>query len=413
MTEVERVPDKPLWRDAAALALLLTATLKIMANATIRPALPALEASFSAEPGAAYLVRFLVSAPSLSVVLTAPLAGLAVDRYSRGWLLIAGVVFFALSGSAGAYLTNLNAILASRLLLGVALALTMTAQVALAGDLFEGARRSAFLGGQVVAINFGGFLFIGGAGLLAGVSPRLPFLIYALPVLLLPLLWPLARREQGGYQAQGPETVTSGLGSQASGMNGGWLLPSLATAGLSMVTVMLFFLMPSQLPFYLEGNGFDGATGTALGLGALTLSGALTALKFSAIRARMGLPGTFAAGFSVMAAGFAMLALRPGWDVILPGCALIGTGYALVQPAIFLAALDRAPAARRGTVSGMVTTSMFLGQIVSPFVFTPVLNGHGFAFVYLFAGGLLGTLSLGALVLSILRRQQSERFPAH
>jgi len=224
---------------------------------------------------------------------------------------------------------------------------------------------------------------------------------------------PLARREQGGYQAQGPETVTSGLGSQASGMNGGWLLPSLATAGLSMVTVMLFFLMPSQLPFYLEGNGFDGATGTALGLGALTLSGALTALKFSAIRARMGLPGTFAAGFSVMAAGFAMLALRPGWDVILPGCALIGTGYALVQPAIFLAALDRAPAARRGTVSGMVTTSMFLGQIVSPFVFTPVLNGHGFAFVYLFAGGLLGTLSLGALVLSILRRQQSERFPAH
>ncbi|WP_395176023.1 MFS transporter [Roseibium alexandrii] len=195
MTYSNGRPETSLWRDATALALLLTASLKIMANATISPALPALEASFSGEPGAAYLVRFLVSAPSLTVVLVAPLAGFAIDRFGRSWLLMAGVLVFALSGSAGAYLNDLTAILVSRLLLGVALAFTMTAQVALAGDLFQGNRRSAFMGGQVVAINFGGFLFIGGAGLLAGVSPRLPFLIYALPLLLLPLLWPVMKQE--------------------------------------------------------------------------------------------------------------------------------------------------------------------------------------------------------------------------
>jgi MFS family permease len=157
------VPDKkanrglPLWRDAIAVGLLMTATLKIMANATISPALPALEASFAGDPGVAYLTRFLVSAPSLSVVLVAPFAGFAADRFGRGPLLVIGVVLFALAGSAGAYLPDLFSILISRLLLGVAVALTMTAQVALVGDLFAGARRSAFMGWQVAAVNFSGF----------------------------------------------------------------------------------------------------------------------------------------------------------------------------------------------------------------------------------------------------------------
>ena len=78
----------------------MTATLKIMANATISPALPALEASFPDEPAAAYLTRFLVAAPSLSVVLIAPFAGLAADRFGRGPLLLAGVLLFAFACSS-------------------------------------------------------------------------------------------------------------------------------------------------------------------------------------------------------------------------------------------------------------------------------------------------------------------------
>lgn len=398
-------PETSLWRDVTALALLLTASLKIMANATISPALPALEASFSGEPGAAYLVRFLVSAPSLTVVLVAPLAGLAIDRFGRSWLLMAGVLVFALSGSAGAYLNDLTAILASRLLLGVALAFTMTAQVALAGDLFQGNRRSAFMGGQVVAINFGGFLFIGGAGLLAGVSPRLPFVIYALPLLLLPLLWPVMKQEYR-YRKTAPDvptSLTTAATEVLAAQAGSWLVYAFGLAGLSMVTVMIFFLMPSQLPFYLEASGFDGATGTALGLGALTLSGAFTALKFAAIRGRLGLPITFSAGFLIMGCGFATLAMYPAWEFIIPGCALIGVGYAFVQPALFLAALDIAPAARRGTVSGMITTSMFLGQIVSPFVFTPALQSYGFVAVYGACGAAFVVFASLALAVRLFR----------
>ena len=43
MSSQPRSTGRPLWLETAAIALLMTATLKIMANATISPALPALE----------------------------------------------------------------------------------------------------------------------------------------------------------------------------------------------------------------------------------------------------------------------------------------------------------------------------------------------------------------------------------
>jgi MFS family permease len=369
----------PLWRDAIAVGLLMTATLKIMANATISPALPALEASFAGDPGVAYLTRFLVSAPSLSVVLVAPFAGLAADRFGRGPLLVIGVVLFALAGSAGAYLPDLFSILMSRLLLGVAVALTMTAQVALVGDLFAGTRRSAFMGWQVAAVNFSGFFYIGIAGLLAGTSPRLPFLVYALPIFLLPLLVSILRQEK---QSKSASSVQKRRDPKIE-ETGPWVVSAMSVGLLTTLTVMLFFLMPSQLPFYLDENGFDSASGTAIGLGALTLTGGTVALLFKRFSERLGLAATFGLGFLFMAGGFVTLSIEAAWPAILSGAALVGAGYGLVQPSFLLLALHIAPSGRRGSVSGIITTAMFLGQVISPLVLTPLIVTFGFPTTYL------------------------------
>ncbi|MEM5585853.1 MFS transporter [Roseibium sp. AS2] len=385
-----------MWLETAAIALLLTATLKIMANATISPALPGLQASFPETPQAASLTRFLVAAPSLSVVLIAPLAGIFVDRFGRSSLLMAGVALFALSGAAGAFLPGLFSILASRLALGVAVALIMTAQSALVGDLFEGPRRNAFMGLQTAAINFSGFVYIALAGWLAGLSPRLPFLIYALALLLLPLLLPVLRQEQ----RRGRPSVRD-RPQGAIGRRNDWLGPALSIGLLGTATVAIFFLMPSQLPFYLDGNGLDGAAGTAFGLGALTLTGGCIAMMFRRISTFLGLAATFLLGFTVMGAGFAILAMNAAWSFILAGAALVGAGYALVQPALLLLALEKAPADRRGSVLGIVTTAIFLGQVVSPLALTPLIRSAGYDTVFLGAACIL--CAMGVFVSGLLK----------
>ncbi len=78
MESISRTTEMPIWRDSRAVALLMAATLTVMANATISPALPGLQQLFADDPHSALLTRLLVTAPSLSIALLAPLAGAAL-----------------------------------------------------------------------------------------------------------------------------------------------------------------------------------------------------------------------------------------------------------------------------------------------------------------------------------------------
>ena len=77
MEKLDKAVPGAAWRDPRVLALLMAASLTTMANATISPALPGLQRLFAGDPDAALLTRLLVPAPSLSVALVAPFAGLA------------------------------------------------------------------------------------------------------------------------------------------------------------------------------------------------------------------------------------------------------------------------------------------------------------------------------------------------
>ena len=90
---------RPMARDPRAWALILAATLTILSNATISPALPGLEASFADHSDAARLVRLLVTAPALAVALIAPFAGIITDRFSRRRLLLGGIALYAVAGT--------------------------------------------------------------------------------------------------------------------------------------------------------------------------------------------------------------------------------------------------------------------------------------------------------------------------
>src|SRR5690606_38767730 len=138
MTSAADVGNDTDWRDSRAVALLMAATLTVIANATIHPAVPGLEDLSADDPNAARLTRLLVPAPSLSIAVLAPLAGLAIDRFGRRILLLTGIILFVISGSAGLYLPDLTTIFISRIVLGVAVALIMTSQTALIGDYFTG-----------------------------------------------------------------------------------------------------------------------------------------------------------------------------------------------------------------------------------------------------------------------------------
>ncbi|BDA85540.1 MFS transporter [Aureimonas sp. SA4125] len=385
----ENTGRKSVWRDRRAIALLMAAMLTTMANATISPALPGLQRLFSEDPWAATLTPLLVVAPSLSVAIFAPFAGLWADRFGRRRLLLLGVALFAIAGSAGLVLPSLSTIFASRLVLGFAVALVMTAQTALIGDYFSGSDRSALTGLQISARNFGGLLFISLAGWLAAVSPRFPFAIYALALVFLPLMYKVIIDRPRPIPTRERSAVGAAAGPSA------WRLPFAALATLQALTNMLFFVVPTQLPFFLDARGYDSAVMTGSALALLMLTGGCLALVYARIRPAIGYGGIFTLGYGAMALGFALLVAATAAPMFFAAAALIGAGYALVSPAFVALVLDGVPVSRRGTAGGILTASVFIGQFGSPFLSTPTISAFGYEGLY---GGVALLLSAMALV---------------
>lgn len=372
--------EKPVWLDGRAIALLMAASLTTMANATISPALPGIERLFAGDPNAAMLTRLLVPAPSLSVALCAPFAGLAADRFGRRFLLIFGVILFAIAGCAGLFLPDLPSIFASRLVLGVAVALIMTAQTALVGDYFTGDARSALMGLQISARNFGGLVFISLAGWVAAVSPRWPFAIYGLAVASLPLMWmvivdPPRHSRMSGTAPDDVERHPT------------WVALLALLVLLQAITNMIFFVMPTQISFFLETEGYESPVMTATVLGILMLSGGGFALLYPRIQRIAGYAGIFWLGYAAMAAGFVLLVSASTTVQLLAAAAAIGSGYAVVSPSFIALALHLAPPSHRGLSGGFLTASIFIGQFCSPLLGTPLTTRYGY-------DGLFGGIAL-------------------
>lgn len=386
--------------DPRSLALLLAATLTVMANATISPALPMLADQFADNPHSDDLTRLLVTAPSLMVALAAPFAGLGVDRMGRRRTLLAGVVLYSLAGTAGLYLPTLEWLLISRLALGVGVALVMTAQSALIGDYFTGEARGRFMGYQAAATNFSGFAFLAIAGIVASASARYPFAIYGIALLYLPFI---VRAVSEPTAASAPED--HGVEGASS-----WIYQLAVLCGLAFMTMVTFYVMPTQFPFYLRQTGQASPATAGFLLGLLTLAGGFAALAFGRVRAALGQAATPALGSVLMAAGFFVLWGATGRFGFAVGAALIGSGFAFIIPAVVAWTLDIAPMRRRGLASGCATTVIFLGQFVSPLFSQRIIDQWDFRSLFL---GSVILLTAQAGLLAALSFRSKKRLRAN
>ncbi|ARZ71631.1 MFS transporter [Streptomyces sp. HU2014] len=384
-------PRQPAGSRPLLITLLLSSMLTTMAGAIIAPSLPAMEKHFSSVDNADFLVRMVLTVPALMIALGAPLVGTLVDRVGRKPVLSASVGLFGFAGGSGLVLDNLYAILAGRLLLGVAVAGIMTATTTLVTDHYPGESRSRVLGLQAGFMGFGGVAFLSLGGVLADIDWRGPFAIYlvAMPLTLLVLR----------FVVEPPRTATA---PGAAGDAAGARFPKLAYGiyALVLISQVMFYLVPSQLPFYLEDIGGIGASGAGLAIALMSLANALVGLNYGKINKRFGFKQVAVATFALLATGFLAIGATSAVPLVLVGLVVLGSGVGLLIPNFNTWLASRTPVALRGRVMGGVTSCMFLGQFLSPALSQPVTGPLGIDGVYLAAGALGVTV---AVVLLLLR----------
>jgi MFS family permease len=375
--------------------LLLVSMMTVMAGATIAPALPSIRLAFEGAPGADLWVRLMLTLPGLFTAIGAPIAGSLIDRFGRKPLLLGAIALYGVSGTLPGLLSSLPLMLFCRALLGLSVGGLMTTATALIADYYEGPERGVVLGRQAAFMALGGVVFLLGGGVLADLSWRAPFAIYLFAFLLLPLVLafitePARKREPGGGPAPRVALPWESL----------WLIYALGLTGMTFL-----YMSPVQLPFLLRGLGVTTGLLAGLGIATGTLVGALVSLRYGWVRQRLGYRSIVAATFGLMAAGFALVGAAEAYGPVLVGMAVAGLGQGLMLPNLSNWAGELAPGPARGRVLGGLTTSIFLGQFLSPLVTQPFVDASGYGGTFLIAGGVLAALSAAFTLLALSGRR--------
>ena len=215
--------------------------------------------------------------PMLFIALSGPLVGYAVDRFGRRNVLVVSAAMYGAAGVSVLVLDSLTAILVSRAVLGVFLAGILTSVTALIGDYYSGDERNRVAGLQGAFMLFGTLGFVVISGLLAEIHWRVPFLLFAVafalvPIMLLSLYEPVAASV--ALRSREPRPTLRQWGAIAF------------VCGLTFLTLVGMFLVPSQTPFFLVEIGVDDPTRAGIAIGMFNLTAGFASLGFGRLRKR-------------------------------------------------------------------------------------------------------------------------------
>ena len=302
---------------------------------------------------------------------------------------------------------NLSAVLAGRLVLGVAVAGVMVTATTLVSDYYDGDRRSKVLGYQAAAMNGGGVVFLAVGGVLASWSSRGPFAIYLLALVLVPAAWRLVDEPERA----GADEAGAG-GARPGGLRDSWRLLVVVYA-LATVGMLVFYTVPTRLPFFLQGLGGYGPTAVGLIMALPNLVGAVVSTAYGRVRARFGFGSLAVATVVLLGAGVVVIAPAGGLGQVLGGLVLVGAGSGLLLPTVNGWISASTPAAVRATALGGLSAAIYLGQFASPLLSAPLAAGSGTSGVYDGAAALALATAVGlVLVLSSRRRREALQAPA-
>jgi MFS family permease len=338
-----------------------------MAATILTPALPPMLDHFADHPSAALLVPLVLTIPGLAVAVSAPLAGILVDKWGRVQILTCGLILYAFSGASALVLDSLEAIIAGRIVLGIAAGFTMTCATTLIVDYWEGPARRRALGFQASALGFGGAMFPIVGGLLAEFGWRWPFALY-LCTIPLAVVAAVTLKDVPRFQATREESGSHFPRSLA--------VVVLLLAALGM---LVLYTIPLRVPFYLRELGYPSPTLAAFAVALPSLAAAFTALNAGLLQSRISHEGLVGLSFAAMALGYATVAGSGGVSGMCIGLVACGIGFGINTPNLVAWLQSRTPVNMRGRAAGALTTAVCGGQFLATFVFAFLARTTTFA----------------------------------
>lgn len=332
------------------ITLLAVACLTIMVGCVIVPGLPSIAVQLGVEAYASWLITI----PSLGVVVFGPLASRFIQWLGLYKALCGGLFCYGLFGVAGLFLQGPLAVLIDRLLLGGATALVMSAGTGLISVFHEGQARLKMIAKQGMAIELGGVVFLFVGGLLATLSWQYPFLLYLVAWLFLVMVWLFVPNVE--MLAAATNTATQPISFA--------LKLVFAVALFSMV---VFFAAIVMLPHVLHVRGWGEAEIGYL-LSFVSLVAVVAAATMPKVIQRLGEYSTLCCGFLAYTISHAAFSVGGAMGMFVLGGVCLGIGFGLTVPLVNHMTIEQSHPIQRGRHLTYLAMAIFSGQFLASFM---------------------------------------------
>ena len=334
--------------------ILSISLLTVMAGAAIAPALGVISAHFAGR--SPILIQLIVSLPALFIILTNLIFPFLCRLMKTRTLALAGLVLYIGAGAGAFFVDKLDLLLCLRALMGVSVGMIMPLSTGLLAYYFPPEEQAGLMGLSAAMNQMGGVVATFLAGILAGISWNLAFLVYLLGLVAIVL-------------------VALFLPNERLAGRGGISLPLLkrfhpSVVGMFLV-MLLFFIYPTN--FALTASSTLGSTGVTLVMVGLDIVAFLVGLYFGhlmkkyAPKLKYVAPLGFLAGYLCLAAGDHL-----AW--LLAGSALIGIANGIGVPYLNTIGSVKAGKEAATTVMPLLSAALYLGQFLSPLIVSPLAD---------------------------------------
>jgi MFS family permease len=358
--------NRPL--EWSAKAIMLSGGLMVaLALSAINSVLPQIQAELARGPQDSLLIKQLVGIVGLAMVVGAPLAGFLVDRIGARRIVIAACLLYAAIGTAGLYLTSLPALIASRLLLGVAAVTITTTAMAMINTRLAGIERAKWMGAHVGVAMVGSILINPIAGYLGEFGWRWPFALYliGLPFALLAL-----GLDRGVVQRPRATAATV----QEPGLLS-WF--PVRYALLAVLIGSMTYLPMVYLPFLMREMGVTSPTTISLVLTGDVALGAVTALLYGRSRRYFSIYAAFAFSFACVGTGMFVVAIASSLVGVVAGMMTFGVGLGWLVPNLMTAVSQQVQLEQQGRATGLVKGAHHLAAPLCIVIVEPLARRLG------------------------------------
>lgn len=350
---MKQAKHKPLAASILSLSLLT-----VMAGAAVAPALEVIRAHFS--DASRTSVQLIVSMPAVFIVITNLCFNRLAEKFGSKTLVMTGLVLYTAGGCCAGLFDSIGLVLLMRALVGVGVGMIMPLSTGLLTYYFPPEKREGLLGLASAANQLGGVIATLLAGLLAGISWRLSFMVYLMGLISIVLCLIFLPNDRIGGAAQRDEAP-----------RGGVFRRNLTHIAAMFLLMSAFFVYPANFAIVTAAEGDIPMQLCAPVMAGLDLIAFLGGLLFVWVKR---VSGRFAALVAplMFLVGYCLLAFVGGTAGTLAGSALIGFANGIGIPYIISAASANEGRRAATTVMPLLSASMYLAQFVSPFLLSAV-----------------------------------------